>query len=236
MPRTRPPARVSPSAPRRASPRAASAGRPRTGRGNREGAAGSKGDLDLIAGDEALAALAHELRTPLHAIRASAELILAGDAGPIGDDVLTLVGGIASAAQRLELLVGLLVIGAACDERPAEAVELLELLHAERVRLDPALPQARLDADRALLAALLAVLRQSMIGDDPSAQITARALADGVRHAGVRLERVPAAAEVADLAAICGWADRCLGRAGIRVCHLELGTVALSWEAGGARR
>lgn len=49
--------------------------------------------------------LGHELRTPLHAIRNAAELVLSGDAGAVSAEAAALVAEIAAAARRLEAVV-----------------------------------------------------------------------------------------------------------------------------------
>lgn len=53
--------------------------------------------------------LAHELRTPLHAILTAADLVLSGDAGSISEAAAGLVGEIARAARRLEVLTEMLL-------------------------------------------------------------------------------------------------------------------------------
>jgi signal transduction histidine kinase len=53
--------------------------------------------------------LAHELRTPLHTIRTAADLVLSGDAGPISGQAAGLVGEIARAARRLEVVTEMLL-------------------------------------------------------------------------------------------------------------------------------
>lgn len=42
------------------------------------------------------------LRTPLHVARSAVELILSGDAGPVGGDAITLLTDIAAALDELE--------------------------------------------------------------------------------------------------------------------------------------
>lgn len=49
--------------------------------------------------------LGHELRTPLHAIRNAAELVLSGDVGAVSAEAAALVTEIAAAARRLETVV-----------------------------------------------------------------------------------------------------------------------------------
>lgn len=61
--------------------------------------------------------LAHELRTPLHTILTAADLVLSGDAGPVSAQAAALVGEIAGAARRLELLSRLLILDP--DGRPS---------------------------------------------------------------------------------------------------------------------
>jgi signal transduction histidine kinase len=183
-----------------------------------------------LSGGEALAGLAHELRTPLHAIRASADLILAGDAGAIGDGALSLVGDIADAARRLDRLVSLVVSCAAPAAPTAGAIDLLDILRCERVRLDPSLQSAPIHADRTLLAAIVAALREAMAGDDPSAEVAARMISKSSGRDGIVLGRMPAGEAGPQLAAICRWAESCLFGVAVRVRLYSGREVELSWE------
>jgi signal transduction histidine kinase len=183
---------------------------------------------------EALASLAHELRTPVHAIRASAELILGGDAGAIDDGALALVGDIADAAQRLDQLVGLLVSGMAGAARASEPVELMAVLRAARVRLDPSLAPARIPVDPALLAAIVAALCGAMAADGEAADVAGRAMPAAAGRGGVLLERMPAGGRLAELRTICQWADHCLLGTGMRIVCSADGVVGISWPRPGS--
>ncbi|MFO1070425.1 MAG: hypothetical protein U1E14_18065 [Geminicoccaceae bacterium] len=70
----------------------------------------------------------HELRTPLHAIRSAAELLLAGEGGALGAAALPLVAVIAEAARQLEAPLHLLAALAAVEDEREASLDLAGLL------------------------------------------------------------------------------------------------------------
>jgi hypothetical protein len=91
--------------------------------------------------------LAHEIRTPLHAVHGFAELLLAGSACPLSGEALEHVREIARAGRALEQVASLLQELAALDvaervDTPAVTVDLGTTLRALgfALALEPAIP------------------------------------------------------------------------------------------------
>lgn len=68
---------------------------------------GGGNEIDPPAAEELARLLAHDLRTPLNAVRGFADLLLAGAAGPLTGTQVELLAEIARAGRALEVTVGL---------------------------------------------------------------------------------------------------------------------------------
>lgn len=90
-------------------------------------------DAKRPTAEELAALLAHDLRTPLNAVRGFADLLLAGASGPLSAAQLDLVGEIARAARRLEAAVELAqeLAEPAVDPEEGRALDLGPLLRQE---------------------------------------------------------------------------------------------------------
>ena len=101
--------------------------------------AGPEIRADPPAAEELAGLLAHDLRTPLNAVRGFADLLLAGAAGPLAAAQVDLVVEIARAGRALEAAVGAAQeLGEPLPQRltPSEPARLGELLREAGFTLD----------------------------------------------------------------------------------------------------
>lgn len=172
----------------------------------------------------------HALRTPLLAIRAASELLLAGAGGPLAAAARELVGAIAAAAAVLEPLLELLVRAALAGGRGRRAVVLGTLLGAAGIEHEGGGADVRVRVEAEALGALLAIAAATLGGP-----VVARTRA-GRRTGAVLLElagRGPPPFDEHGRLLVAGLLAPLARRAGVRRVAAAPGRIALVSAAAG---
>ena len=199
---------------------------------------GSPGaDRTPITGRELGRLLAHDCRTPLHAIRGFAELALSGAAGPLSAEALEYLRQISKSGRALEEalvlaqeLVDLEVDGPSRRGRPIDLAYLLRTLGFVRTGDGADRPLPRVRGNPAVWLRVGRACRSYLEGiDGDQIMLTAQTRTVDDRALELVLHRADLTHDRYAGVLILDLARRCAAREGCRLRLLDRDTIGLAW-------